>query len=266
MIKNYKKKFDLKNKLAFVAGGLGYIGKEIVKALVSMDCKVVVLDNFSYKTKSNNKNIHNEYIDLSKTSKLEKSFFKIIKKYGMADIFINASYPKSKDWKRNSFKQISLKSFETNIKIHLNSYIWCSKIIAEHMVKNKINGSIINLSSIYGLVGQDLEIYKGTDMKDNMTYSVVKGGINNFTKQMSSYYGKFNIRVNAICPGGVINVEDKKKLKVQKLFEKNYIKKVPLKRFARTDEIASTIIFLSSDASSYITGILLPVDGGWTAI
>ncbi len=134
------------------------------------------------------------------------------------------------------------------------------------MVKKNIKGSIINLSSIYGLVGQDLEIYKGTNMKENVTYSIIKGGINNFTKQMSSYYGKFNIRVNAICPGGVINNEDKKILKVQKIFEKNYTRKVPLKRFARTDEIASVVVFLSSDASSYITGTLLPVDGGWTAI
>ena len=265
MIRNYKKKFDLQNKLAFVAGGQGYIGNEIVNALVSMNCRVVVLD--IYRTKRNkNKKIQNEYVDLSKTFKLEKFFKRIIKKHGMADIFINASYPRTKDWKKNSFQKINLKSFETNIKIHLNSYTWCSKIIAENMVKNKINGSIINLSSIYGLVGQDLEIYKGTDMKENLSYSVIKGGINNFTKQMSSYYGKFNIRVNAICPGGVINFEDKKKLKIQKLFERNYINKVPLKRFARTDEIASTVIFLSSDASSYITGTLLPVDGGWTAI
>ena len=126
--------------------------------------------------------------------------------------------------------------------------------------------SIIHLGSIYGLVGQDLEIYKGTDMEENLSYSVIKGGINNLTRQMSSYYGKVGIRVNAICPGGVINAEDKKYLRTQKSFEKRYTQKVPLKRFARTDEIASAVIFLSSEASSYITGSLLTVDGGWTAI
>ena len=134
------------------------------------------------------------------------------------------------------------------------------------MAKNKIKGSIVNLSSIYGLVGQDLEIYKGTDMEENLSYSVIKGGINNLTRQMSSYYGKVGIRVNAICPGGVINAEDKKYLRTQKSFEKRYTDKVPLKRFARTDEVASAVIFLSSEASSYITGSLLTVDGGWTAI
>lgn len=265
MIKNYIKKFDLNNKLAFVIGGAGYIGSEIVNALNSMNCKVINLDVVPIK-KRLNKKIINEYINLSKVSGLEASLKKIIKKHSVPDIFINASYPRTKDWKNNYFSKISLKSFEKNMKIHLNSYIWSSKIIAEQMVKKKRKGSIINLSSIYGLVGQDLEIYKGTNMKENVTYSVIKGGINNFTKQMSSYYGKFNIRVNAICPGGVINNEDKKKLKTQKSFEKNYTKKVPLKRFARTDEVASAVIFLSSDASSYITGTLLPIDGGWTAI
>lgn len=134
------------------------------------------------------------------------------------------------------------------------------------MAKNKIKGSIVNLSSIYGLVGQDLEIYKGTDMEENLSYSVIKGGINNLTRQMCSYYGKLGIRVNAVCPGGVINSEDKKYLKTQKSFEKRYTGKVPLKRFARTDEVASAVIFLSSEASSYMTGSLLTVDGGWTAI
>ena len=103
-------------------------------------------------------------------------------------------------------------------------------------------------------------------MKNNFTYSVIKGGINTYTKQMSSYFGKHGIRVNAVCPGGVINAEDKKKLNTNKVFEKNYTNKVPLKRFGRTEEIASAVVFLSSDASTYITGILLPVDGGWTAI
>ena len=179
---------------------------------------------------------------------------------------INASYPRTKNWKKNTFEQLTINDYEANIKIHLNSYIWISKLIANNMVKKKIKGSIINLSSMYGLVGQDLSIYKGTKMRENVTYSVIKGGISNFTKQMSSYYGQYGIRVNAICPGGVINKKDRKKLKVDYRFEKNYLNKVPLKRFARTDDVASAAIFLSSNASSYITGILLSVDGGWTAI
>jgi NAD(P)-dependent dehydrogenase (short-subunit alcohol dehydrogenase family) len=262
---NYKKKFDFKNKLAFVAGGAGYIGSEIVKALSSLNCKVVVLDILPLK-KLKNKKIKNEFIDLTKTDQISSRLNKIISSYGVPDIFINASYPKTKDWNENSFDEIELNSMEENIKIHLNSYIWLSRLIGLLMKKKRIKGSIVNLSSIYGLVAQDLEIYNGTPMKNNFTYSVIKGGINTYTKQMSSYFGKHGIRVNAVCPGGVINTEDKKKLNTNKVFEKNYTNKVPLKRFGRKEEIASAVVFLSSDASTYITGILLPVDGGWTAI
>ena len=126
------------------------------------------------------------------------------------------------------------------------------------MKKNK-KGSIILLSSIYGVVGQDLSIYEGTKMQESMTYSVIKGGINNLTKQMASYYGKFQIRINALCAGGVFENQNER-------FVKNYKKKVPLKRMATSSDIALSVIFLASDASSYITGTTFMVDGGWTSI
>ena len=128
------------------------------------------------------------------------------------------------------------------------------------MKKRKIKGSIIQLSSIYGVVAQDLTIYKGTNMRENMTYSVIKGGINNLTKQMASYYGKYQIRCNALCPGGI---EEKKH---NSKFLKNYKNKVPLKRFCKSTDVAASALFLASEASSYITGSTIMVDGGWTII
>ena len=121
------------------------------------------------------------------------------------------------------------------------------------------------MSSIYGLVGQDLSIYKNTSVTENMTYSITKGAVVNFTKQMASYYSKKGIRVNNICPGGVL---DKTKIKSKKYrtLVKNYSLKCPIGRFAEPREIATSIFFLSSDDSSYITGTSLVVDGGWTAI
>ena len=123
----------------------------------------------------------------------------------------------------------------------------------------KKTSSIILFGSTYGVLGQDLTIYDKTEMKENLSYSVIKGGIVNLSRQMASYYGKNNIRINTICPGGVIDRQNK-------TFIKNYSNKVPLKRMANSFEIANAVLFLASEASSYITGSTLMVDGGWSAI
>ena len=255
---NYSEKFKLKNKTAFVLGGSGLVGKEVSKALLDCGAKVVILDKINRLQKNQNK-FNFEIIDVSKPINIEKNYKKIIKKHSIPDIFINCSYPRTTDWSKNSFSQINYKSFKKNIEIHLNSFSWIAKIVAESMKSKKKGGSIIQLSSIYGVVGQDLTIYEGTKMKESMTYSIIKGGINNLTRLMASYYGRDNIRVNVLCAGGVFDNQNKK-------FVKKYNKKTPLKRMAKADEIASSAVFLASDAASYITGSLFMVDGGWTAI
>ena len=97
------------------------------------------------------------------------------------------------------------------------------------MVKNNINGSIINMNSIYGLLGQDLSVYEKTSIKENMSYSIIKGGLANLTRQMASYYGKFGIRINSICSGGVYSTRDQNFRK--KRFIKNYKEKFSWKNF-----------------------------------
>ena len=134
------------------------------------------------------------------------------------------------------------------------------------MVKNNIKGNIINLNSIYGLLGQDLNVYEKTSIKENMSYSIIKGGLINLTKQMASYYGQFDLRINNICSGGLKGHVAGKSSVQESQFVKNYEKKVPLKRLGDPDEIANVITFIASDASSYITGSNVVVDGGWTII
>jgi NAD(P)-dependent dehydrogenase (short-subunit alcohol dehydrogenase family) len=134
------------------------------------------------------------------------------------------------------------------------------------MVKKNIKGSIINLNSIYGLLGQDLSIYEKTSMRENMPYSMIKGGLANLTRQMASYYGRFGVRVNGICSGGLKGHVAGKSNIQEKQFIKNYEKKVPLKRLGSPEEIANVVTFIASDASSYITGSNVLVDGGWTII
>ena len=256
-------KIKLINKKVYILGGFGLIGEKVVKNTLLVGAEVIVLD---VKKKKIQKNVKYEKFDCSKLKALEKNFNRIIKKIGCPDVFINCSYPRTSDWDQCSFNKITLKRMQKNVAIHMNSYAWLAKIVAEKMVKNNIKGSIINLNSIYGLLGQDLSIYEKTSMKENMPYSMIKGGLANLTRQMASYYGRFGVRVNNICSGGLKGHVAGKSNFQEKQFIKNYEKKVPLKRLGDPEEIANVVTFIASDASSYITGSNVIVDGGWTII
>ena len=130
-------------------------------------------------------------------------FSETVDTFGCPDVFINCSYPRTEDWANNSFEKISLESMRKNIDIHLNSYIWLAKMAADYMKECNKAGSIILTSSIYGLKAQDQNLYHGTSMSENLTYGIIKAGIIQGSKQMASYFGQFNIRINSICPGGV---------------------------------------------------------------
>ena len=108
-----------------------------------------------------------------------------------------------KDWFNSSFSEITLNTFIENLNIHLGSYVWTAKLVADRMVRAKKKGCIVLISSIYGESAQDMSLYEGTNLKENMTYPVIKAGINNFVRQSAAYYGKYNVRVNAVSPGGI---------------------------------------------------------------
>jgi NAD(P)-dependent dehydrogenase (short-subunit alcohol dehydrogenase family) len=115
------------------------------------------------------------------------------------------------------------------------------------------------MSSIYGLVGPDFTVYEGTGMTMPAAYSAIKGGINNLTRYLASYFGSSQIRVNTVSPGGVFDSQNE-------LFVKNYVNKVPMKRMGMPMDVVAAVFFLLTDESSYITGHNLVVDGGWSAI
>ena len=134
------------------------------------------------------------------------------------------------------------------------------------MKKNKKSGSIVLLSSIYGVVGQSFNNYKNTNMKFNMTYPIIKSGIVGFIKQSASYYGGNNIRINSLAPGAIKgHVKGTNEIQ-NKNFIKNFSSRVPLKRLAKVDEIVKAIEFLLSERASYISGQNILVDGGYTAV
>jgi NAD(P)-dependent dehydrogenase (short-subunit alcohol dehydrogenase family) len=248
---------SLSNKKVFIVGGSGLIGSQLCNDFYKFGAEVIILD------KKRNKNYKFFNINLEKTDSLIKQIKLAIHLYGCPDIFVNASYPKTSDWSYLYFNSnYKVESIIKNINDHLASYIILSLEIAEAMKKNKIIGSIINISSIYGLVAQDLSIYKNTSIKENMIYSAIKSGINGIGKQICSAYGQYGIRSNVICPGGI----ESKKLKKEKIFIKNYLIRNPIKRMCKSEDVSNLVLFLSSNSSNYISGNLITIDGGRLAV
>lgn len=264
MENNFKKIFNLNNCEVYILGGNGLIGTQIVKALEDFGASVTIFD-LDIKKRSKKKSKYVKF-DCNDEKNVRNFFSNYIKKNKCPKVFINASYPVSNDWKKNTFKDINFDSYKKNIEIHQNSYVWIAKSIADQMKKNNIHGSIIQLSSIYGLVAQDNNLYKNTNITENMTYGIIKSATIHFTKQMASYYGKYNIRVNNLIIGGIKGHIKGSKKKQDKEFLRKFDLKVPLKRMGEPQEIPASVIFLASNASSYITGSNLIIDGGFTII
>lgn len=263
-MKNYLDKFRLDKKVAFVTGGAGLIGTEVTKALADAGAKVVILDinkekgnKLANACKKDKKEVIFEKFDITNLDGINQAIDILKSKYGHIDVWVNAAYPQTHDW-GNKLEDLSLELWQKNVDMQLNSYAWVSRAVCLVMQKQK-RGSLINFGSIYGVVGSNFSIYEGTDLTTPMAYSAIKGGIVNLGRYLASYFGKFNVRVNTICPGGMLD-------KQNQTFKKNYSKNTPLNRMGKADEAATAVLFLASDASSYITGIILMVDGGWTAI
>tara|TARA_B110000259_G_C14005353_1_gene397749 strand:- start:1168 stop:1944 length:777 start_codon:yes stop_codon:yes gene_type:complete len=256
---------NLENKNIFVLGGSGLIGSEIISELIKLKANIIIIDIKKNEKYHNHKKLSYHKFDIKKNS-FDKDFKKIINKYDVIDAFINCAYPYSSDWSESSFETLKYNSLKKNINYQLDNTIWTTNLVSKHMKKNKTIGSIILLNSIYGILGNDLSIYKKTNMRENIAYSVIKGGISNYVRAMCSVLSPNGIRINSICAGGVKGSVAGVSNRQSKQFIKNYSEKVPIKRLANASEIAQPVIFLCSNMSSYITGTNLVVDGGWSAI
>ena len=250
---------SIKNKKIYVLGGSGTIGLPVTKFLKDNGAKVINLD-----INNSNNDIIFEKIDVAELEDIEKKLLEITEKHGDPDVFINCSYPKTDEWAELTFKTSNLTNFKTNLDLHLLSYIWISNLFAQQMVRKNTNGSIILTSSIYGTIPQKQNLYEGTNLSKNIAYPVIKAGINQHCKQMASFYGKNNIRVNTVSPGGLEGKIAGKELQQDEAFKEKYISRTPMKRMCKPSDLVQTYLFLSSNDSSYITGQDFIVDGGFS--
>jgi len=244
--------FSIKNKVIVVTGGNGLLGEQLVKTFRKEGASVISADIFFSDKKDDDL-----LIDITDENSVIEGITEIVRKYGRIDGWVNNAYPRTQDW-GDKFEDIIFESWRKNIDMHLNGYFLCCQKILEYM-KLQGSGSVVNMSSIYGLLGPDFMIYEGTGMTMPGAYSAIKGGVNNLTRYLASYYGSYQIRVNTVSPGGIFNDQPES-------FVDKYSSKVPLKRMGNPNDVVSAVFYLLCDESSYVTGHNLIIDGGWSVI
>ena len=243
----------LKNRIIIVTGGNGLIGKAIVDEIILEGGFCV---NFDINQDTTN-DLSNVYCDITNEDSIRNAISLVIEKYNRIDGLVNNAYPRTKDW-GNKFEDIELASWKQNVDWQLNSYFFMSQQVVIQMAKQQ-KGSIVNMSSIYGVVAPDFTVYNDTNMSMPVAYSAIKSGLINLTRYMASYFGPKQIRVNAVSPGGIFDYQNQN-------FVNNYEKKVPMRRMGKPEDVAPSVVFLLSDDADYITGQNVIIDGGWTAI
>jgi NAD(P)-dependent dehydrogenase (short-subunit alcohol dehydrogenase family) len=252
--------FRIEGRIALVTGGSGIYGVHITRALAEAGARVVVASRNVQKCEQFASTLKDEGLDVSAASLdmgSKESILalrdKILSDFGRLDILFNNAVA------RSGGNLGTEEEWEQVMRINATGLFLCCQIFGEPMIAQRA-GVIVNISSIYGIVGPDFNIYSGTDMTSPANYAFAKGGMISFTKYLASFYGRFGIRVNAISPGG-FQTEDQ-----PEEFVAQYSRKTVLGRMANNDDIKGAAVFLASDASCYVTGHNLAVDGGWTAI
>mgnify|MGYP006105852895 FL=1 len=262
--------FSLKDKTIMLTGSAGRLGTRFAHVLSGAGANLILVDI----DKTSNKKLERELIlryktkttafsvDISKQGEVKQLVKKIMSKYAKIDILINNAHfiPRTHPKRDASFEDYPLDLWDKTTSVNLRALFLCCQEIGRLMLLQK-KGVIINISSIYGITGADQRIYGKSRLNSPAFYAATKGAMVNFTKYLAAYWQGKNIRVNTLTLGGVFD----EKLHKDKTFIKNYSKKTILGRMANKEDYDGALLFLASDASSYVTGINLVVDGGWTA-
>jgi NAD(P)-dependent dehydrogenase (short-subunit alcohol dehydrogenase family) len=253
--------FSLRNETAVVIGGKGKVGMPISLALAEAGAKVYIVSPSASDSMEEVKqlrgkgfNVHGRSLDQSNEDGINSLIEEIELEGSTPSVLVNSGVFRPMKKYLDDGAEAWMDSMEVNSK---GLFLTC-KMFANKM-KNLGGGSIINISSVYGIVAPDKSIYAGTDMNTEPDYPYNKGGMIMFSKYMASYYAEFGVRINCIAPGGIFNDQDRS-------FVNKYVQKVPMKRMGKPDDLKGAAVFLASRASEYITGAVIPVDGGFTII
>lgn len=268
--------FSLKQRVVLITGGAGLLGPKHAEAIAEAGGTAVILDVNKSMIEKVLKKMKAKFLnsiggiccDITKENSIRRALGESFKRYGRVDALINnaANDPKvasgvtAKALMR--FENLPLQAWEADLAVGLTGAFLCSQIVGHHLAAHG-GGVILNIASDLALIAPDQRIYRQDGLPDDkqpvkpVTYSVVKAGLIGLTRYLATYWTREGVRVNALCPGGVFNGQDGD-------FVKRLTNLIPMNRMAEIDEYKAAIVFLLSDASRYMTGATVVMDGGRT--
>lgn len=266
------KLFDVSKEVVVITGASGQLGSEYARAFLELGASVAGLDmGLTPRSRSLAEDYPEKFLfcvtDVTKKQVLKDNLDEIIKKFGTPTVLVNNaaldSPPSAPPEETGPFEEYPESSWDKVIEVNLKGVYLCCQVFGAAMAKAQ-KGSIINIASIYGVVSPDQGLYeyrrqRGEVFFKPVAYSASKSGILNLTRYLAVYWAKKNVRVNTLTISGVFNNQEQ-------AFLDNYCGRIPVGRMADQSEYNGSLIYLASDASKYMTGSNLVIDGGWTAI
>lgn len=261
---NFRQKFELDNKVVIITGGMGLIGRAFAEACAQYGANVVIADREGVGAEHHASELASRFnrdmlgisFDVGKREDVEKLKNEVLDKFGRINGLVNCHQNKTAKFFAK-FEEYQDEDWDAVVETNLRgTYLTC-QIIGCYMAEQG-SGSVINMPSTYSVVAPNQNLYKGTSIGCPAAYSASKGGVMALSQYLSTYWADKGVRVNQITPHGVWNNHEEQ-------FEKNFANFSPLKRMSYNHEVAGAAVFLLSDASTYVTGHNLVVDGGWTA-
>jgi NAD(P)-dependent dehydrogenase (short-subunit alcohol dehydrogenase family) len=257
---------SMKSRVAVITGGAGHLGQAFGRALAQIGCNVCILDVAYERAEQEAAHLRDNYpiktsafeVDIADESAIQSASEHVLRTHGGLDLLVNnAAYPHldvPSDGK--PVEEQSIAQWQPNIDVSLRGTFLATRAFVPQLRQSQ-HGVIINIASIYGLVGPDMRLYDDTAMVNEAWYAAAKGGIVQLTRYFATTLCP-RIRVNCIAPGGIWRNQPES-------FHQRYIERTPLRRMATEEDLCGALVYFASDLSAYVTGQVLLVDGGWTA-
>jgi NAD(P)-dependent dehydrogenase (short-subunit alcohol dehydrogenase family) len=257
--------FDLSGRVAIVTGGLGQMGRAYTAGLAQRGVRVAVFD-VAAKTGSEADRVRHYRVDVTDRASIEEATDAVIAEWDVPHLLLNNaaldSPPDAPAEEVGPFERYPETSFDEVMDVNVKGVVLCCQVVGGRMAEAG-RGSIVNVSSIYGMLSPQQDLYEFRRQRDEpfvkpVAYSVSKSALLNLTRYLATYWAKAGVRVNTLTLGGIFNEQPQ-------AFLDAYGARVPLGRMANAEEALGAVVFLASDASSYVTGANIVVDGGWSA-